>query len=149
MLQGITLFEIHLPLYPLLPESAVAFTTLWPHVHSMYVMIFIFVWHFYQIKKSTNKIETEKCLDLARFCKVYRELRNRYSKRSEAGEQEGVSTNSVHKLFRLRKNKSVINLFRNGMCMHARRYANHFIHDPPLFGIICNIVMISHFPSRM
>ena len=40
-----------------------------------------------KIKKSTNKIETEKCLDLARFCKVYRELKKRYGKRDEAGEQ--------------------------------------------------------------
>ncbi|CAB3989950.1 RING finger 141, partial [Paramuricea clavata] len=44
------------------------------------------------IKKSTNAIETEKCLDLARFCKVYRELTKRYSKRRSESEEQNCVT---------------------------------------------------------
>ncbi|XP_028397943.1 RING finger protein 141-like isoform X2 [Dendronephthya gigantea] len=44
-----------------------------------------------KIKKSTNAIETEKCLDLARFCRVYRALTKRYSK-CESVEQSSFST---------------------------------------------------------
>lgn len=39
-----------------------------------------------KIKKSTNTIETEKMLDLPRFCKVYRNLTKRYRRRNSTEE---------------------------------------------------------------
>ena len=42
-----------------------------------------------QIKKSTNAIETEKTLDLARFCKVYRDLTKRYTCKSRTLSEGG------------------------------------------------------------
>ena len=57
-------------------------------------MLTCFVFLVLQIKKSTNTIETEKTLDLARFCKVYRDLTKRYRRRtlSEGSSHDDCTT---------------------------------------------------------
>ncbi|XP_046852489.1 RING finger protein 141-like [Xenia sp. Carnegie-2017] len=44
-----------------------------------------------KINKTTNSIETEKCLDLPRFLRIYRELSKRYAKKSQLVQEDNTS----------------------------------------------------------